>query len=124
MVSTLHVYLGQDWKTAGAIANRSKREDRFKGKSEEGINEYVANYTNTCNDINATAEQRLKYLHNLFDNEAKRLYRNLIQYHFTPFQETCEKLLAEYNSITRQNRVRKYLESLHINEIIKKKPFN
>lgn len=80
----------------------------------DDINEYFANYQNTCNDLNALDNQRLNYLHNLFDKGAERLYRNFYYPRATSFHDACEYVCNELNSETRQNRIRNYPQSLHV----------
>lgn len=63
---------------AGAIAGRFKKEDSLKGRISKEIIIYLANEIDACNDLNASDDRRLKYLHIFFDKEAKRLYRSFV----------------------------------------------
>lgn len=62
-------------KLAHNISQRFKNEDRFTGKLGENIEEYLGNYEVACEDYNLSETQKLRHLHNLFDEDAKRFFR-------------------------------------------------
>lgn len=100
------------------IASRFQKKDKFYEKIGEDIYECLANYIDACSDPSASQGQRFNNLHNLFDDEAKRLYQNLIYSKVTQFQHACDLHRNEHSSVTRQNRICKYLESPHNTRII------
>lgn len=57
----------------------------FKGKIGKEINEDSTNFMDACDDFIANEYQPLKYLYNLLDDEAKRLYRNFVHSRSTLF---------------------------------------
>lgn len=77
MQLTFHaVTQNTELKAAGVIANQLKESTNSKKWLANDIKEYLANYTDVLNDLNANESRRLKYVHNLFDDEAERLYCN------------------------------------------------
>lgn len=72
-------------------------------------------------DYDLSPAQKLKYLHILFIGEANIFYRNYVQSVSSSFQEACASVQNEFNSIARQNRIRKYLQTLSIGSIMKTK---
>ena len=61
-----------------------------------------------------------RYLHSLFECEAKRFYRTHGQNQCISYESSKSKMESEFNSITRQRRVRQYLQSLRLNKIREK----
>lgn len=114
-------HLGMDSKIAHNIASRFKREERYSGKIGEDINEVIDNYCDAADDYNLNEDQKLRYFHNVFDGEAKRFYRTSIAGSEGSFDSAVRRMLQEFNSITRQNRVRKLLQNLRLSQILKTK---
>jgi hypothetical protein len=56
----------------------------------------------------------------LFDGKAKRFYRNYVANTGQTFTEAHTRLLEEFNSTTRQNRVKKVLSRLRVLEVAQK----
>lgn len=110
-----------DRKIAHNMAVRFKKDDKFSGKIGEDVNEYIFNYKEAAIDYELSTDQMLKYFHNLFDGEAKSFYRHHVQTYCTSFEEASTKIQLEFNSIARQNRVRKYLQSLSLTSIMEEK---
>jgi hypothetical protein len=63
----------------------------------------------------------MDFMHHLLDGEAKRFYRENVLSSCTNFAEATAVMLAELNSLTRQNRVCKHLQKLRLVTIVKKK---
>ena len=63
----------------------------------------------------------LKYFHNVFDGEAKRFFRSNVVNHANTFENACQLMQNEFNSITRQNRVRKLLQNLCLTQVMSTK---
>ena len=102
------------------ISQRFKKEDRFTGKIGEDINEYFENYELAAEDYSVSSTQKHRYLHNLFEEEAKRFYRSEVQTDSLSYEDARLKMEKEFNSFTRQNRVRQYLQGLHFDKFIEK----
>lgn len=102
------------------ISQRFQKEGKFSGKLRENLNECLANYDEACADYGLNEEQKLKFVHNLFDGEAKQFFRNYVQPSSTRYQVVAQKMIAELNNITRQNRVRLYLQGLKLPAVIQK----
>ena len=114
-------HLSMDSKIAHNIASRFKREERYFGRIGEDINEVVDKCCDAADDYNLNEDQKLRYFHNVFDGEAKRFYRTSIAGTQLSFDSAVQRMLQEFNSITRQNRVRKLLQNLRLSQILKTK---
>jgi hypothetical protein len=47
-------------------------DDKFSGKLDENLTEYLNSYLDASNDYGLTYQQQFSFLHHLFDGEAKR----------------------------------------------------
>lgn len=94
-----------------AFTNKLKKEDRFTGRIEEDFNEYIANYIDTCDDINVENGFRLKYLLNILYGEAERMYQYSIQSIAKTCSEACDSLRNEYIYTAHLIRLGQYLQS-------------
>jgi hypothetical protein len=72
------------------------------------------------NDYGLTLQQ-FNYLHHLFDGEAERFFRSNVMESFNSFSEACSLMQQEFNSLSRQSRVRKHLQNLQIGEVLNRK---
>jgi hypothetical protein len=108
-------------KIAHSMATRFKIEQKFTGKLGEDLTEYISNYMDAANDYNLTNQQKMDFMHHLLDGEAKRFYREKVLSSCTNFAEATAMMQAEFNSLTRQNRVRKHLQKLRLVTIVKKR---
>lgn len=111
-------------KAAHNISQRFKKEERITGKLGESVHESLANYVEACEAYGLNEAQKLQYLHNLFDGEAKQFFRAYVQNMSNCNQIAAQKMILELNNITRQNRVRKYLQGLEIQSIMQKEKCN
>lgn len=107
-------------KIAHSIAQRFKRDERFTGKLGEDINEFLSNYNEAALDYNLSQSQKFRYVHNLFDGEAKRFFRDQVFPQCDNYPSAAAQMIAEYNNITRQNRVRQYLQGISLTSIMEK----
>jgi hypothetical protein len=85
-----------------------KPENKFDGSLGQDYSEFISNYIDTANDYNRDDGQRLKYLHHLFSGEAKQYHRQYVEGISTTFSDANAICLKQFNSPTRQNRVKKY----------------
>lgn len=108
-------------KVAHNIAIRFKKDEKFSGKIGEDINEFIAFYMETAVDDELSSTKKLKYFHNLFDQEGRRYNRNYVQHNCHKFEEACIKLQDDFSSIARQNVIRKYLQDLSLLFFMEKK---
>ena len=108
-------------RIAHSIALRFRSDDKFSGKLGKDLNEAINLYLDAANDYELNQEQRLKYFHNIFEGEARRFYRLKVSKRVPTFAEACVKMRSEFNSITRQNRVRKYLQGLRLSAIMRER---
>ena len=108
-------------RVAHNMAVRFKGYQRFSGKLGEDLAEHISNYMDAAKDYNLSSNQLLDYLHHILDGEAKRFYRHKVHGVVDTFSEACKILTEEYNSLTRQSRVRKHLQSLRLADVMKRK---
>jgi hypothetical protein len=71
-----------------------------------------------ANDYNLSAKQKLDYMHHVLDGEEKWFYREKILSSCATFAEASSMMQEEFNSLTRQNRVRKHLQKLRLSTIV------
>ena len=108
-------------RVAHNMAVRFKGYEKFSGKMGEDLEEHINNHIDAAKDYRLTLEQRLDFFHHIFDGEAKTFYRLKVDGVAASFAEALQMLRKEYNSITRQSRVRRHLQSLRLNDIMAKK---
>jgi hypothetical protein len=109
-------------RVAHNMATRFKSsDDKFSGKLDENLTEYLNNYMDACQDYSLTPQQKLDYLHHMFDGEAKRFFRSNVSSNCNSYSEACSLMQSEFNSVTRQNRIRKHLQKLRLGDIMTRK---
>ena len=108
-------------RIAHSIALRFRNDDKFSGKLGEDLNEAINLYLDAANDYELNQEQRLKYFHTIFEGEARRFYRLKVSKRVPTFSEACVKMRTEFKRITRQNRVRKYLQGLRLTAVMRER---
>jgi hypothetical protein len=59
-------------RIAHSMATRFKTEQNFTGKLGEDLTEHINNFMDAASDYNLTPQQKLDYMHHLFEGEAKR----------------------------------------------------
>lgn len=110
---------GAEDRTAHNLATRFKFTEKLTGNLGEYLYEHIENYLDAANDYKLDNLRKLLFFQNIFDGEAKKFYRQNVMGTSQPFIEACTKTKQEYNTITRQNTVRKYLQSLRLNSIVR-----
>ena len=111
----------QRQKKASNMSSRFRKEDKFKGTLEEVIHEAFDCYEEATTDFELDEEEKLKYLHNLFTGEAIRYFRSKVFNQAPDYESAKQLMINEYNSRTRQNRVRKMLQGLRLSQIMEEK---
>lgn len=112
----------KDRKTAYSMAQHFKnKSDRFSGKLGEDVHEHFRNYELASNDYKLSPEQKLAYLHNLFEGEAKQYYHSTAFSKANSYNEAKENIIRFFDTRTRQVRVRQYLQSLTLSSIMEKR---
>lgn len=108
-------------KTAHNMALRFKDEkSKFTGAIGESWSDYLNEYLYACNDYSVTNDKRLQYLYHILKDDAKNFYNDNIKGKVSSFQETCAIMNDEYNSFTRQSRIRNHLNRLRVTEYMTK----
>lgn len=57
-------------KVTHNISQRFQKEDKFSGELGENLTEYLASYDEVSDDYSLYEKQKLKFVYNLFDEEA------------------------------------------------------
>jgi hypothetical protein len=84
-------------RMAHKMATRFKMaDDKFSGKLDEILTEYLNNYMDASNYYGLTSQQQFNYLHHLFDGEVKRVIRSNVMSSCNSFSEACS--LMQQNS--------------------------
>lgn len=123
--STNYSYDESTRKLAHNMVSRFKRDNRVTGKLGDDINEAINNYIDGAVHYQLNQKHEFKFLHKLFDGDAKRFYRDkALNQRITSFAEASVIMKEEYNITTRQKRVQKMLQVLLINYLKKGKGCN
>ena len=79
----VHSYLpgrrDSEARSAHNMALRFKNQDKLTGKLGEVLTEHINNYIDAAQDYNVDKTNKCTYLHNIFDGEAKRFYREKVR---------------------------------------------
>jgi hypothetical protein len=92
-----------------------KPENKFDGSLGQDHSEFVFNYIDAANEYNL--DDGLKYPYHLFSGETKQYHRQHVEGISTTFSEANAICLKQFNSPTRQNRAKKYLNRLRVSEL-------
>lgn len=106
---------------AHSISRRFRKDGRITGNIGEYIKEFMKSYMEACEDLNLSHRQRMKYLNHVFQDDAKRIYRQKVANSTKNFGQASVTLCQELTSITRHNRLRKCLQELHLTTLMKAK---
>jgi hypothetical protein len=82
------------------MAIRFKAGQKFTGKLGEDLTEHIKNYMDAASDYNLSPQQKLDYMHHLFEGEAKRFYRSNIASSCGTFAEATSMMQGEFNRLT------------------------
>jgi hypothetical protein len=94
----------------------SKFENKFAGGDSEDIILSLREYDRSADDFQATSEQRLQFLHNIFHGEAKRFYLDHVDGAVT-FEDAKGQLISHFCSKSRQVRAQQILETLRVRNV-------
>lgn len=83
-----------------------RKKDRFTGRMEEHIHDYLDNFEEAFSNYNISAKQMHCYMHNIFDAESKQFYKNYIL-SCAAYDDTRALLISKYSNIKKQNRIRR-----------------
>ena len=111
-------------RIAHNMALRFKNRDKFTGKLGKDLTEHINNYIDASQDYCLDQGNKFVFFQNIFEGEAKRFYREKVQERCGNFGQACQIMQDEYKNITRQNRFRKYLQSLRIQSLMNMKKLN
>lgn len=95
------------------IAQRFKsKESKYAGNDEEDIPEFFSIYEITAEDYEMSQEQKLRYVHNIFKDEALRFYNINLRNQAKPYDEVKRLMTLHFNSPDVQSRVKNELQTL------------
>ena len=108
-------------KAAHNVAMRMKDRDKtFSGAVRECWMEFVVDYHQIARDYGLSMTQRLQYMHNMLREDAKLFYLEKAGRYATGFNQAVDIVEKEYNSTGRQTKVKKYLNTLRISNLLVK----
>ena len=94
-------------KIAHNIAIRFKdKYDKFSGDIYENWKNYLSEYLNECSDYSVPIEKRVQFRYHVLKDDARSFYDEKIQGRVFNVGEACTLMDKEYNSYTRQVRIR------------------
>lgn len=108
-------------KLASNILQRFKKIEIFSGNIGEHNHDYLNNYEKTCSNYVFSEEQIFCFSHNIFDAEAKQFYRDTIVSTSSTYDDAKQLFISKYRNITKQNRIRRYLQNLTLKNVMDKK---
>lgn len=73
---------------------------------------FVEEYQQIARHYKLNYAQKLQYLHNILSKDARGFYFNQVDNYAMNFQQAAEMINREYNSLVRQARVKKFLNSI------------
>lgn len=102
-------------KIAHNIAIRFKdKSAKFSGNIYENWKSYLSEYLNACSDYSVPIEKRVQFMYHILREDARNFFDEKIQGRIFSFGEACNLMDREYNSYTRQSRIRNELSRLRI----------
>lgn len=106
-------------KVAHNVAMRFRDKDKkFAGELGQCSKDYVNEYRQMSHDNNFTKQQKLHYLQNLLQGDAKRYYLEVVAEYATTFQKAVDMVEREYNSYVRQKKVKNLFKSLRMSRFV------
>ena len=108
-------------KVAMSISQTYKnKSDRFTGKLGEDIHQFFRDYNTTCNDYKVSKLQKFKYVHYIFDEEAKHFFNSISFENNATYEDAVQEMTRHFDTNAKQTRVRQYLQSLTLTETMQK----
>lgn len=108
-------------KVVHNVSRRFKKNKRHIGYLDEKNSKNLASYKRRCADNDLKEKLKLRYLHDLFDEKAKEVYRPYVVSSYNKSQLAADRMIGKCNSTTPQNRARQYLKELQLTSIIHEK---
>ena len=103
------------------IAQRFKNKDeKYGGTDDEDLFEYLITYETTADDYEMSEEQKCKYIHNIFKEEALRHYNANVRPQSRCYKESKRLMLLHFNSPDVQVRVKNELQRIKFQSFIQK----
>jgi hypothetical protein len=94
---------------------------KYAGGMDESLEDKFLTYRTIARDYQLRNSQRVELIHNLFDEEALRFYNNHVLDKANTIEEVSEMMSKEFNSITRQEKVKNQLLSLKLHHLVELK---
>lgn len=108
-------------RTHHDIAQRFKNGDcKYGGTDDEDLFEFLITYETTAEDYEMSDEQKCRYIHNLFKEEALRFYNSNVRPNASSYMEAKKLMLLHFNSPDVQARVKNELLSIKFETFINK----
>ena len=105
--------------TVHNVSMRLREKDKkFSGDLSVSCMEYMDDYFELSRYCSLKPSQKLQYLHNLLQGDAKRYFLDKIDGYGTSFQHAIEMLERENNPPVRKDRDKNYLNSLRVTTFV------
>jgi hypothetical protein len=88
---------------------------------DESLEDKFLTYRTIARDYQLRNSQKVELIHNLFDEEALRFYNNHVREKAATIEEVYQLMSKEFNSITRQEKVKNQLHSLKLHHFVELK---
>jgi hypothetical protein len=109
-------------RIAHQVSQRSNQKGvKYAGGMEGSLGDKFLTYRTVARDYELRNSQKIVLIDNLFDEEALRFYHNNVQEKATTIEEVYHLMSKEFNSITRQEKVKKQLHSLKLHHFVELK---
>lgn len=99
----IHHDIGQRFKS---------KESKYGGNDDEDLLEFLMTYETAAHDYDMTEEQKCRYVHNIFKEEALRHYNANVRDEASSYIEAKRLMLSHFNSPDVQARVKNELRTL------------
>jgi hypothetical protein len=109
-------------RTAHQVSQRfNNKGAKYAGRMDESLSDKFQIYLTVANDYQLSEAQKLSLVHNLFEGDALRYYNSNVQGKAKSITDVHVEMLLEFNSITRQCRVKNQMRALRLNAIVETK---
>lgn len=108
-------------KTHNDIALRYRESNKqYSGADEEDLEEFISKYNIHARDCKLNDQEKLQYFHNMFRNDAWRVYNNSILPRVDTFESACTLTRKHFNPENTQTRIKDELSTLRLEDFSKK----
>jgi hypothetical protein len=109
-------------RTAHKVPQRfNQKGAKYAGGMDESLEDRFLTYRTSARDYQLRNSQKVELIYNLFHEESLRFYNNHVREKAATIEEVYQLMSKEFNSITRQEKVKNQLHSLKLHHFVKLK---